>query len=446
MSASAAATLAPPDRTRSRSPLAALSFRPFRWWFLSQVTSASGGMTQGVATSWLVLQMTGSAVALGAMAASTMLPSLLFGAWCGGLVDRLDRRRVLIVTQSAQTLLSVLLYALIATGHASYGGIFAINLGTGLSIALDGPARQVYVADLVGRGRLASAVSLYEVILNASRVLGPALGGLLLALVGPGACVLANAASFLAPLAVLILLRPAPAPAAEASPPRPTATPAEHNSGRTAGRNSGRTGGVLAGLRYAWSIPVIRACLLIAAASCLIFNSGVIFPLLAGQAFHLGGGGYGALLSTFGLGALPGALVAARGAEPTGRQVGLLAAATGLVTVATAAAPDVAALFAGTGLLGFCSIWMIARANTLVQLAAAPHLRGRVMGAWVMMLPGAVPVTGLGIGVLADLAGPRVAFAAAGLLMFGIAAASWGSLATPADPGAHRAAQAAAAV
>ena len=415
----------PTARPRRDSPFAALAFRPFRWWFLSQITSASGGMTQAVATAWLVLRMTNSAVELGLLSAVTMLPSLLAGAWCGTLVDRMDRRRVLIGTQSMLTVLSLALYLLIATHAVAYWSILLFSAGSGLVNALDGPARQVYVVDLVGRRRLTSAVSLYEVILNTSRVFGPAVGGVVLVVWGVGACVLVNAVSFLAPLAVLLLRRPAAtatASAATTTARQPRTAPAD------------RRGGTLVGLRYAWSVPAIRSCLLIAAASGILFNSGVLMPLLTDRVFHLGGGGYGALLSVFGVGALPGALLAARSDEPTGRQVGLLAGATGLCTAATACAPDVALLYVGMAAVGFSSIWMIARANTLVQLQAAPELRGRVMGAWTMALPGASPVTGLTMGVLADLAGARAAFASAGLLMLAIVAGSWRGLTrTPPD-------------
>lgn len=396
-----------PSRSRGESPFTALAFRPFRRWFLSQILSASGGMTQGVATSWLVLEMTGSALDLGVLSAVSMLPSLLAGAWCGALVDRLDRRRVLIATQIALTALSLLLYVLIAAHTVAYWSILAISATSGMVNALDGPARQVYVLDLVGRRRLASAVSLYEVILNTSRVLGPALGGLMLALVGPGACVLTNALSFVAPLIVLLLQGPSlPEERSDSAAPGPVAAP-----------RARRRGAARAGLRYAWSVPAIRSCLLIAAASGILFNPSILFPLMADRAFHLGGGGYGALLSAFGLGALPGALLAARGGEPTGRQVAWLAALTGLCTAATAAAPDVVLLYLGVASIGFSSIWMIARANTLVQLCAAPELRGRVMGAWTMALPGFNPVTALAIGALADAAGARAAFAAAGAMM-----------------------------
>lgn len=364
-------------------------------------------MTERVATAWLVLQLTGNGFDLAVFSAVGMLPMLFGGALAGVLVDRADRRRLLIGTQTAFTVLSSLLFLLILTHSADFWSILAISFLEGVVLAVDGPARQVYVLELVGGERLAGAVSLYEVILNASRVLGPALGGLLLVLVGPGACVLANALSFIAPLAVLLRYRNN-----AAGRPQP-------------GRRSAR-GGARAGLRYAWSVPAIRSSLYIAAASCVIFNPSVVLPILAERVYHIGGGGYGGLLAAFGIGALPGAVLAGRGRdEPTGRQVRLLAAAAGLSMVLAVLAPDAPLLFLGMGVVGLTSIWMIARANTLVQLRSRTDMRGRVMGVWTMALPGTSPVWSLSLGPLVDTAGARIAYIACGLLVLAATALGW---------------------
>src|SRR5436309_3541004 len=159
----------------------ALRIPAYRWWFLSQIMSASGSMTQAVAQSWLVLQLTGRAVDLGILAAVTWGPVLLGGAWAGAWVDRVDRRRLLLVTQSLFVVLGLVQAVLTATGVVQVWMVFVVAGLTGIVAALDGPARQVYVLELVGTGRVASAVSLYEVGLNASRVIGPAVGGAVLA-------------------------------------------------------------------------------------------------------------------------------------------------------------------------------------------------------------------------------------------------------------------------
>ena len=392
-------------------PRAALAVRPFRWWFLGQIMSASGLMTQMVAVGWLVLRWHGNGFELGLLSTAGLSPTLLLGLWAGSLVDHHERRAILIWTQSLLAGLSMVLYALIVSGTASYWPVIAITLASGSVNALDAPARQIYVLDLVGPERVAGAVSLYEVILNLSRVLGPAIGGTLLAISGPAACVLVNAITFLAPLAVLLAYRPAgDRPPREAGAKRPSA---------------------MTGLRYAWSQPLLRACMLIAASCGVLFSPALFFPLLATRVFHMGGSGYGLLLALFGIGALPGALLASRRA-PTGEQVRTLALLTGACVVIAATAPVKPLLFAGILGTGASSIWMVAAANTLVQLRAEPELRGRVMGAWTVALPGTIPITALIAGGAADLFGPRVAYAAVGASIAVVALLGWRAYAAPA--------------
>jgi MFS family permease len=391
-------------------PRAALAVRPFFWWFASQVTSASGLMTQLVAVAWLVLRWHGNGLELGLLSSAGLGPTLVLGLWAGSLVDHHDRRTILIWTQSLLAALSLVLYALIVSGAASYWPVIAITLASGCVNALDSPARQIYVLDLVGPERLAGAVSLYEVIINLSRVLGPAIGGTLLAISGPSACVLVNAVTFLAPLAVLLVHRPA-----DLEPAQP---PRDSDSARR-GRPS-----AMAGVRYAWSQPLLRACLLTAASSGVLFSPALFFPLLATRVFHMGGSGYGLLLALFGIGAVPGALLASR-REPSGEQVRVLGLSTGVFVGIAATAPVLPVLFIGILGIGACSIWMVAAANTLVQLRAEPALRGRVMGAWTVALPGTIPITALLAGGAADLFGTRVAYGAVGAVIAGVALACW---------------------
>lgn len=392
----------------------ALRDRPFRQWFLSQVFSSSGTFTQGVAQSWLVLKLTGSAVDLGLMASFMFLPLLVGSPWAGALVDRFDTRRLLIVTQSLLLLLAALLAALVVTGSERLWMLFAIAFATGVVSAADQPARQVYVFELVGVGRIASAVSLNEVVLNTSRVVGPAAGGAFLATLGVSACCFFNAATYLLPLAVLVAHRSGVSTSRAAD-------------GRRRGAGSG---GRLAGLQYAWRHPAIRISLLLAAASGMLFGLLPV-PLLATRVWGLGGGGYGLMVAIFGAGALPGAVLAGAGrGNPSGRSVAALALGTGVCIVATAYAPSLWLMLAGLAVTGCVSIWFIARANTLVQLAADPAMRGRVMGAWTMALPGISPITGPFAGWVTGTAGPRTGFALAGFALLLIAAAGWQSLAT----------------
>lgn len=392
---------------RTTRAFASLEEPRFRWWFVSQVLASSGNLTQIAAMSWLVLQLTHRAVALGLVSTATLLPILLGGAWAGSLVDRFDRRKIMIVTQSMFVVSNGLLALLTVTGHIGFPMILALGFVTGVVASIDGPARQVFVLDLVGTERLASAVSLYEVVLNVARVIGPSVGGLLLGLFGPAACFGVNAATYIVPLVVLLSLRPARTS---------MSTPTE----------DAPSTGVRDGLSYALGAPAIRACLLLAAAGGMLFNQGLLYPLLSTQVFHLSGGAYGFLMAAFGVGAIPGAVAAAgtRG-EPSGRLVAVLAAVTGVLMLPVGLAPDFAVAFVATVVLGFTSIWFIAAANTLVQLTAEPAMRGRVMGLWTVALPGTGLVTALLVGALADAAGVRLAFVGVGIAI--VATAAYGS-------------------
>lgn len=396
-----------------RRAFAALGNPAYRWWFVAQIFSASGVFTQAVAQSWLLLELTGSALDLGLLAVFSWTPVLLGGAWAGAWVDRLDRRRLLIATQTTLVVLGLVLAVLAATGVARPWMLFALAAATGCVAALDNPARQVFVLELVGRGRVASAVSLYEVILNASRVFGPAVGGVLLGVSGPPLCFLVNALSYLPALAVLLRFRPVP----RLAEPRPRAG------------DRREPGAVRAGLGYVWRSPAIRACVLLAAAGGTLFNLAVGLPLLATRVFGLGGGGYGAMMAAFGVGALPGAFLAAAGtAWPTGRQIRLLAVGTGVAVLATAYAPHVIVAFVGLAVAGLLSIWLISLANTLVQLRAEPAMRGRVMGVWTMALPGMMPLTSLLTGAVAQAFGGRAGFALAGAALLVTGGLAWRSL------------------
>lgn len=400
--------------SRLKSAAAALQVRSFRWWFLSQILSASGTMTQGIAQSWLVLKLTDSAFLLALSATVTMAPILLASAAAGSLIDRFDRRRVLLVTQSLFLLLGTGLGLLVATGAVQVWMLFAFGFLNGCVSAVDQPARQVFVVDLVGRDRIANAVAINEIVLNTSRVLGPSVGAVLLATVGVAACFLVNAASYLPPLVVVLglLRRRGWQPQARVA------------------RNPGR---IRQGLVFVWRRPAIRCALVLAVASGMLFNMGTTLPLLAARTFHVGGGGYGTLMATFGGGALFGALMAGSGpAWPSARRVRLLAGLTGSVICLAAAAPFVSLLFAGLAVVGFLSIWFIAVANTLVQLRTEPELRGRVMGLWTMALPGMNPLTSLLVGGVAAWVGgslgARLAFSLAGIALVTITALGWRAL------------------
>ena len=389
----------------------ALQGRSFRWWFASQITSSSGVMTQGVALSWIVLQTTGSAVWLSAVTACSFAPSFLLGPWAGALVDRSDRRRILIGTQSLLMLLAGALFILQLTGELRLPYILGISLLAGAVNSVDATARQVYVVDLVGKNAVASAVGLWEVALNASRVLGPGLGGLLLATSGAASCFGVNALTYSAPLYVLLRLTSSPRASKDADKDRRP-----------------KKGAAREGLRYALHTPLYRALLPMSMASGLIFSMGVALPPLVSRTLHFGGGGYGAMMAAFGVGGLPGALLAASSPEPTGRRVRILALFTAASVLVVAWSPVAAVALLGMVLTGMSSIWFIALANTLAQLRCDPDFRGRVMSLWGMAMTGTLPITGFLVGGVIDSAGPRFGFSVSGVCVAAATLAGWRAL------------------
>ena len=334
----------------------ALRDRSFRWWFAGQITSASGVMAQGVALSWWMLQKTGDAAWLSVLTVCMMGPTLVGGAWAGAIVDHSDRRRLLIGTQTVLLAVAATLTVLAATNMLAVWNVLAASVVSGAAMAVDAPARQVFVVDLVGAEGVASAVGLWEVALNASRVLGPGLGGALLAGPGAAACFGMNTGSYLVPLVVLLRMKT----------PESTAVTRDRRPAR------GATGD---GIRYTVRSPIIRALLPMSAASGLIFSMGIALPPLVDRALHQGGGGYGAMMAAFGVGGLPGALLAAAQPEPTGRRVRGLALSTAATVIGIAVSPTMPIALSAMAVLGLTSIWFIASANTLAQLRCAPEPR-----------------------------------------------------------------------
>lgn len=378
-------------------------------WFIAQLVSASGTMTQTVAMAWIVLQITHSAADLGWLTTLTLGPVLVFGGVFGATSDDVDRRTLLILTQSAFIVVSLILSILAMLRFLRIDALYALAGATGVVTAFDGPARQVYVRDVVGEVRVASAVSLYEVILNLSRIAGPMIGGTFLAVWGPAWCFLFNASTYVLPLSVLLITR--------AKDGRRRKTTADRRRRKTTAPARSRTG-VLGGIRIAAQDPAIRYCLLMAAVSGTVFNTSLFFPVLADRAFDAGAEGYAALLACFGLGALPGAIAASSGGRvPNMRQVSSLGWMTGALVVVTALVPRLIECCCVVALTGFVSIWFITAANTLVQLRSPVGARGRVMGLWTMALPGTNPISAVLFGLMADWLGAREAYSVAGALL-----------------------------
>jgi MFS family permease len=378
----------------------------YRLFFAGQVFSLSGTWMQSVAMYWLVLQLTHSAFAVGVLSLSRFAPSMIFAPFAGTLADRLDNRLTLVWTQAAQMVVAAGLAVLALTGNIEAWMIDLAAVLAGTVLCLDSPARQGLTFEMVGRDELPNAVALNSTLFNAARVAGPALGGTLIAAFGSGWCFAANAGSFLAVLAALLLMRADELfPLERRHPPRLLA-------------------GTREGLAFARSQPLIAASLtLITVYASLLFNVDVLLPLLANQTLHRGAGTFALFTAAFGFGAFSGALgVAARGAS---RWSTTVVSAIGLAVVYLAivpltSVPMIAVLLAVGGVM-FTTL--TANVNTRLQLETPDWLRGRVLSLYLYSWNALAPLGALLIAWLCSVGSARLAFgvvAVAGLATVGV--------------------------
>ena len=389
------------------STFGSLQVRNYRLYFIGQVVSVSGSWMQRVAQSWLVLHLTGSGVALGVVSALQFLPMLVFGAWGGALADRVDKRRVLMLTQAVMGFLALALGVVTLTGSVRLWMVYLLALLLGMVTAMDNPARQSFVMEMVGRAQVTNAVSLNSAVFTGARVVGPALAGILISLVGTGWCFVLNAVSFGAVVLALVAMDPARLQ-------RSTAAPA-------------RRGLVVEGLRFVWSRPDIRLPLaILAVVGTLALNWTVILPLLAQNTFRGGAGTYGLLFAMLGLGSLAGALFTASRREPSGGLLLGALAAFGVLMAAAAVAPTLQLEVLALVPTGMAALVFQTTSNSLIQLRSEPALRGRVMALYSVLFIGTTPIGAPIMGWVAQQAGPRAALLlGAAAILATAAAAAW---------------------
>lgn len=367
----------------------------YRRFFAGHAVSVIGTWMQRVAQDWLVLTLTGSGVALGISTAFQFGPILLLGLWGGTIVDRVDRRKIIIATQSVQAVLAVTLAVLALTGVVQIWMVYALALGLGLTTVLDAPARHAFVGEMVPPADYVNAQALNSTVHNAGRLVGPAIAGLLIATTGVGWAFVVNAASF---VAVLIgLLRMDSSTLRRAPPAGP------------------RKGQVRAGLRYVWTAPDLRIVLLLVGVVALFGqNFRVVLPLLAQSTFDGGAEVYGYLTAALGLGAVVGALFSA--SRETATSWGLLVAclAFGAVNLAAAAAPTLVAAYLLLVALGFVNIVFNTLGRTVLQLGSEPGMHGRVLALHGMVFLGSIPFGGPLLGWICEAFGARAGFVVAG--------------------------------
>jgi MFS family permease len=392
-----ALTVDPGTRAMFRS----LRVRNYRLFAGGQVVSLTGTWAQRIAQDWLVLELSGdSGLALGIVTGLQFLPVLLLGMWGGVLADRYDKRTMLVVVQVAMGVLALALGLLDVTGAVQLWHVYALSFALGIASAFDTPVRQSFIVELVGADDLPNAVSLNSATFNSARIIGPAIAGVLIGLVGTGWIFLGNAVSYVAVLAGLLLMR-----AGDLHSPR---------------RVEKAKGQVREGLSYVRHRPdLLVPILLVAVIGTFGLNFQITMALVAKQVFGHGAGQFALLTSMLALGSLLVALASARRTGPPRvRRLLLSALAFGLLEVLVGLSPTYAVMAVLLVPTGIAVLSFTTTANTLLQLGSAPHVRGRVMALYALVFLGGTPVGAPLIGALAEVLGPR-----SGLLIGGTVSA-----------------------
>lgn len=363
---------------------------------------------QTLAQSWLVLSLTNSPAALGLVGVFQFGPTLLLGLPAGVFIDRVPKRYLLICTQIFFAIITALLALQLERGQLQLWQIYAAALGLGIVSAFDMPARQAFVVDLVGRDDLMNGIALNSALFNTSRIVGPALAGLLLSHFGPGICFVLNSVSYIPVIIGLLMMRALGLPRGDLG----NASPVER---------------LREGLRYvrtsrAVLLPIILAGLM----AVFGMNFNVWAPLLARDAFSIGAGGFGLLMSSLGVGSLTGALILAfTGRRPSPRMLVTTALAFGVLELALAlaaglGAPPLLAMALMVG-VGFTMTSTMTQANSTVQTNTPDAMRGRVMSIYLTVFAGGTPIGDALAGAFSDLWGVAIAIAIGGAVVAAVA-------------------------
>ncbi|MFN8518206.1 MAG: MFS transporter [Chloroflexota bacterium] len=400
---------------RTPAGLRVFRWRNFRLFYTGQLISLVGTWMQAVAQDWLVLELTNDPVALGVVAAAQFLPVMVLGLFGGIAADVLPKRRGLMVTQGSACVLALVLGLLVLGGHVQVWQVMVMAFCLGIVNAFDMPIRQSFVVEMVGREDIASAVALNSAAFNAARVVGPAVAGVLIGLIGLAPLFLLNSASYLVVIAGYLLMDG-----------RDLQTPVRRHLERSV---RGITDSLVEGLRYVRATPIILLCVsLIGVVSLFALNFPVFGPLVARDVLHGGAETYGFLMASAGVGSLVSALMLAFGGRAAlgrvfigGTLAGLGVAGAGFSTLL----PVSMALLA---LVGWSTVAIGATTNTMIQLAVPDALRGRVMSVYTTVFAGATPIGSLLMGSLASRAGVTATMAFAGIVTVAFTAfvAVWG--------------------
>jgi MFS family permease len=388
----------------SRETFSSLRVRNYRLYYFGQIISTTGTFMQSVAQAWLVLKLSNSGTALGIVMALQYFPILILSPYGGVIADRFSKRKILYITQSVAGILALILGILVATGLVTLWMVFALAFCLGLNNAFDNPTRQTFYIELVGEDDLRNAITLYSILVNLSRVIGPAIAGVLIAVIGLAPCFILNGISYVAVVVMLAVMR---ADELHITPPLPRAK-----------------GQLQEGFKYVLSTPVLGSTLLMMALiGTFTFEFQVSLPLIAQFTFNGDASSYAFLTASMGVGAAVGGLFFASRKGITPYKLVGASLLFGLAVLAASFMPSLLLSGLALVLVGICSINFSSLGNSTLQLVSSPQMRGRVMSFWSVAFLGSTTLGGPVVGWFAGVAGARWGLALGGFAALVAAAA-----------------------
>lgn len=395
-----------PRNTARTGVFTALRVRDYRIYWSTGLVSNIGSAMQGVALDWFVFDLTHSGTAVGWAAGLQFAPVLLFGLWGGVLADRYDRRALLLWAQSLYAVQAVLLTVAVLSGHAPLWSVYLLSFGLGCVFTVENPARLSFVFELVGPALIPNAAGLNILSLNAARLIGPAIAGVLIGLIGPGGVFAVNAVSFVAVTLGLLTIRPR------------TPTPGTSGAGAPSGQKPGSepepvrrsrwAGAGAEGLRYVAARPELAGVL---ALFGLVATFAVNFPttltLFAGRVFDVGSSGLGFMSTALSVGTVAGTLAATRRAAPRVRTVVVGSVLFGMSEAVAALMPSYTTFLILLLPTGFALMTLNTAVSAFVQSEVTDAMRGRVMAIYTVVSMGGAPLGGPAIGWISQHAGVR---------------------------------------
>ncbi len=380
----------------------ALTHKNFRYYWSGQCVSLIGTWMQNIGQSWLVFTLTGSPFLLGLVGTIQFLPVTIFSLFAGVVVDRFPKKKILLITQSISMILAFVLSFLVFTHKVRYEHILILALLLGFTNTLDMPTRQTFIVEVVGKKDLMNAIALNSATFNLARILGPAVGAVLMSKLGAAWCFLLNGLSFVAVIFGLLQIEPIPY------------VRKENDKGKILDE-------IKDGLKYIYKTPILfKTVLMVTIMGIFAFNYNVLLPVFTKNVLHQSEGTYGFLMSSLGIGSLIGALTVSLKSKsgPKTRILVMSSIIVSILLVCTGFSRYQYLTALALAATGIFNIYFSTTANSTLQINSEDKYRGRVMSVYALVFAGSTPVGNFFSGTTADKLGASSAFIVSGIIIF----------------------------